>query len=266
MPPIGGSHHGQGGSTHNRIVSQQAVQTLEMARFDVAVIALYFNKAEARDKFCRAIQYGAKFVGNGQPGTLQNVERSSSLARKSFRLFKFVNDMYALLSPPPTNKISIPMIILGKAKNLFQGIFLFLDQIVWANKTGIYKDKQKTDRINKISVYSWFISCVANSIIEYADFWKQYNQMKRLPKTRGVEKFEHRALELKYRDRLLAVVKTTMDVIVGLGLLNVAPKTFTPRVVGSFGFISSLISCYRLFPKVAEAKKKLHIEAYESPH
>lgn len=61
---------------------------LDGARADLALAIVYLNKAEARDKICRAIQYGSKFVSNGEPGTAQNVDKTTSLARKVFRLFK----------------------------------------------------------------------------------------------------------------------------------------------------------------------------------
>lgn len=62
--------------------------TLDATRAELALLVLYLNKAEARDKICRAIQYGSKFLSNGEPGTAQNVDKSTSLARKVFRLFK----------------------------------------------------------------------------------------------------------------------------------------------------------------------------------
>lgn len=64
------------------------MSTLDVARAELALAVLYLNKAEARDKICRAIQYGSKFLSNGEPGTAQNVDKSTSLARKVFRLFK----------------------------------------------------------------------------------------------------------------------------------------------------------------------------------
>lgn len=69
------------------------MSTLDVARAELALAVLYLNKAEARDKICRAIQYGAKFLSDGQPGTAQNVDKSTSLARKLFRLFKVGNVM-----------------------------------------------------------------------------------------------------------------------------------------------------------------------------
>lgn len=64
------------------------MSSLDVARAELALAVLYLNKAEARDKICRAIQYGSRFVSDGKPGTAQNVEKSTSLARKVFRLFK----------------------------------------------------------------------------------------------------------------------------------------------------------------------------------
>ena len=62
--------------------------SLDTVRGDLALVILYLNKAEARDKICRAIQYGSKFLSNGEPGPAQNVDKSTSLARKVFRLLK----------------------------------------------------------------------------------------------------------------------------------------------------------------------------------
>ena len=73
--------------------------SIETARAELALLVLYLNKAEARDKICRAIQYGSKFMSNGEPGTSQNVDKSTSLARKVSRIFKFMNDLHALLTP-----------------------------------------------------------------------------------------------------------------------------------------------------------------------
>lgn len=69
------------------------MSTLDTTRAELALVVLYLNKAEARDKICRAIQYGSKFLSNGQPGTAQNVDKNTSLARKVFRLFKVLSSL-----------------------------------------------------------------------------------------------------------------------------------------------------------------------------
>lgn len=62
--------------------------TLDVTRAEIAFLVMYLNKAEARDKICRAIQYGSKFISAGEPGVAAQVDKSTSLARKVFRLAK----------------------------------------------------------------------------------------------------------------------------------------------------------------------------------
>ena len=58
---------------------------------------------------------------------------------------------------------------------------------------------------------------------------------------------EHYRAKLKAsNERTLALIKAGMDIVVAVGLLQLAPKKVTPRVTGAFGFISSLISCYQV--------------------
>ncbi|KAL6334787.1 hypothetical protein AAG906_021551 [Vitis piasezkii] len=93
--------------------------TLDATRAELALVILYLNKAEARDKICRAIQYGLKFWSDGQPGTAQNVDKSTSLARKVFHLF--FNNLLVLFV-----FLSIVFVAL---QNALLSTFLLLDQI-----------------------------------------------------------------------------------------------------------------------------------------
>ncbi|XP_020112333.1 peroxisomal membrane protein 11D-like [Ananas comosus] len=230
---------------------------LDATRAELALLILYLNKAEARDKICRAIQYGSKFLSNGEPGTAQNVDKTTSLARKVFRLFKFVNDLHALISPVPQGT-PLPLILLGKSKNALVSTFLFLDQVVWANRTGIYKNKERAELIGRISLYCWLGSSTCGTIIELAELHRLSKSMKKLEKQlKHADKYEdeeYRAKLKKSNERLLALIKLSMDLTVAVGLLQLAPKRVTPRVTGAFGFISSLISCYQLLPARSKAK------------
>jgi hypothetical protein len=57
---------------------------------------------------------------------------------------------------------------------------------------------------------------------------------------------EYRAKLKKSNERSLALIKAGMDIVVAVGLLQLAPKKVNPRVTGAFGFVSSLISCYQV--------------------
>lgn len=238
--------------------------TLEVSRAELAFLVLYLSKAEARDKICRAIQYGSKFLSNGEPGTAQNVDKSTSLARKVFRLFKYVNELHALLTPPPKTT-PLPLILLGKSKNALLGTFLALDQIVWAGRTGIYKNKERADLIGRISLFCFLGANVCSTLIEASELGrlsisikKLEKELKQIKNTSTVDQAnleEQCHLKLKQSNaRLLSLAKASLDIVVAVGLLQLAPKKVTPRVTGGFGLITSLISCYQLLPPAAKAK------------
>jgi len=231
--------------------------TLDATRAELAFVVLYLNKAETRDKICRAIQYGSKFLSNGEPGTAQNVDKSTSLARKVFRLFKFINNLHALISPTPQGT-PLPLVLLGKAKDALLSTFFVLDQIVWLGRTGIYKNKEQADLIGRISLYCWLSSSVCTSLVEVGELGRLSASMKKLEKElKNSDKYQdelYRAKLKKSNERSLALIKSGMDTVVAVGLLQLAPKKVTPRVTGAFGFASSLISCYQLLPSPAKSK------------
>ncbi|MFS7905482.1 hypothetical protein Hanom_Chr01g00048231 [Helianthus anomalus] len=47
-------------------------------------------------------------------------------------------------------------------------------------------------------------------------------------------------------ERTLALIKAAMDVVVVVGLLQLAPKKITPHVTRAFRFTTSLISYYQV--------------------
>ena len=57
---------------------------------------------------------------------------------------------------------------------------------------------------------------------------------------------EHEKLQKQLEQRLLGWIKSSLDIVVAIGLLQLAPKKVTPRVTGAFGFVTSLISCYQV--------------------
>ncbi|XP_054782971.1 peroxisomal membrane protein 11C isoform X1 [Prosopis cineraria] len=233
------------------------MSTLDATRAELALIVLYLNKAEARDKICRAIQYGSKFLSNGEPGTAQNVDKQTSLARKVFRLFKFVNDLHALISPAPQGT-PLSLVLLGKSKNALLSTFLFLDQFVWLGRSGIYKKKEHTELIGRISLFCWLGSSVCTTLVELGELGRLSASTKKLEKelkdSNKYKNEDYRAKLKKSNERTLALIKAGMDIVVAVGLLQLAPKKVTPRVTGGFGFVSSLISCYQLLPSPVKSK------------
>ncbi|CAL5331538.1 unnamed protein product [Camellia sinensis] len=211
------------------LYDKKKMSTLDVARAELGLAVLYLNKAEARDKICRAIQYGSKYLSNGEPGTAQNVDKSTSLARKVFRLFKFVNDLHALISPTSPGT-PLPLVLLGKA---------FI----------------------RISLYCWMGSSICTTLVEVGELGRLSASMKKLEKDlKESDKHkndQYRSKLQKSNERSLALIKAAMDIVVAVGLLQLAPKKVTPRVTGAFGFVTSLISCYQFASITTEDQDSL---------
>lgn len=212
------------------------------ATSELALIKAFLNQAEARDKICRAIQYGSKFVSAGEAGVAREVDKSTSLARKVFRLLKSVNELEALIAPS-AKSTPLPLVLLAKSKSSLMATFLALDQIVWAGRTGIYKDKERTELISKISLYCFLGGCATNSLLELAELLRLARKKQHVK-----DSSERQVLQKQLDQRLLGWLKSSLDIIVAVGLLQLAPNKITPRVTGAFGFVTSLISCYQLLP------------------
>uniref|UniRef100_A0A251TT61 Putative peroxisomal biogenesis factor 11 n=1 Tax=Helianthus annuus TaxID=4232 RepID=A0A251TT61_HELAN len=101
------------------------MSTLDVARTELALRVLYLNKAEARNKICRAIQYGSNFVSNGKPGTAQNVDKSTSLA-------------------------TLSMICMLLSVQLLQELRFHL--FYWG-RSGVYKNKEHAEIIGRVSLF-----------------------------------------------------------------------------------------------------------------
>ncbi|KAG7990300.1 hypothetical protein I3843_02G019300 [Carya illinoinensis] len=131
---------------------------------------------------------------------------------------------------PPPHRRSLSLVLLHFFKNASLSTFLFLDQIVWLGRTGIYKNKELTDPSGRISLYCSMGSSICSTLIG-----------------------ERGRLSVSIK-KSLALIKASMDIVVAVGLLQLAPKKVSPRVTGAFGFVSSLISCYQLLPSLAKSK------------
>ncbi|CAI9770241.1 unnamed protein product [Fraxinus pennsylvanica] len=221
--------------------------------------SLFSKKQKARHN-PRLTKIKYEFTGcrqNRACSCAQNVDKSTSLARKVFRLFKFVNDLHALISPTAPGT-PLPLVLLGKSKNALLSTFLFLDQIVWLGRTGIYKNKERTELIGRISLFCWMGSSICTTLVEIGEIGRLSASMKKLEKelknTNKYKNEQYRSKLQKSNERSLALVKSAIDIVVAVGLLQLAPKKVSPRVTGAFGVASSVISCYQLLPSRQKAK------------
>ncbi|XP_042057049.1 peroxisomal membrane protein 11C-like isoform X2 [Salvia splendens] len=172
-------------------------------------------------------------------------------------MFQFINDLHGLISPPAPGT-PLPLILLGKSKNALLSTFLFLDQIVWLGRTGVYKNKERTELIGRISLFCWLGSSVCTTLVETGEIGRLSVSIKKLEKElKNTDKHKNEQYQSKVQksnQRSLALVKTILDIGVAVGLLQLAPKRITPRVTGGLGFVTSLISCYQLLPSPPKTK------------
>lgn len=225
------------------------MEALNATRADLALLKAFLNQAEARDKICRTIQYGSKFVSAGEAGVAREVDKTTSLARKVFRLLKSVNELEALLTPA-AKTTPLPLVLLARAKSCLMATFFALDQIVWAGRTGIYKNKERTELLSKIALYCFLGGSATNSLHELGHILLLARK-----KQQTKDSYECQLLQKQLQQRLLGWVKSSLDIVVAIGLLQLVPKKVTPRVTGAFGVVTSLISCYQLLPS-PKAKAK----------
>ncbi|CAI0470593.1 unnamed protein product [Linum tenue] len=170
---------------------------------------------------------------------------------------QFVNDLHGLISPVPQGT-PLPLVLLGKSKNALLSTFLFLDQIVWLGRSGIYKNKERAELLGRISLFCWMGSSICTTLVEVGELGRLSASISKLEKelknTDKHENEQYRAKLQKSNERSLALVKAGIDIVVAVGLLQLAPKKVTPRVTGALGFTTSLISCYQLLPSRPKSK------------
>lgn len=184
-------------------------------------------------------------MSGGKEGVAQNVDLSTGLARKVFRLLKSVNELEALVTPSDKS-MPLQLMILGKSKNFLMATYLALDHLVWAGRIGIIKNKH-AEFISRVSLYFFLGGCACSSISEL------HKVVSILAKYREHGKTE--VNQKKLYASVLGFVKSSMDVVVAVGLLQLASKRVTPRVTGALGFITSLITCYELFKSTSSKVK-----------
>lgn len=61
-----------------------------------------------------------------------------------------------------------------------------------------------------------------------------------------MQRQQRKEYQIETRERTLNLIKSSLDILVAVGLLKLAPRTITPRVTGALGFVTSAISCYQV--------------------
>ncbi|KAH7441710.1 hypothetical protein KP509_03G050300 [Ceratopteris richardii] len=225
-------------------------------------LVLYLNHPRTRDNLCKVIQFGSRFVSGGNEGLAEQVSSSVAVSRKVFCLLKSVDELESLISRHIEDD-PLSLVLLSKLKNSLMAAYFALDHFVWTGRTGIYKNKKIIDSVACISMYLSLGGSACDLFIEcFQVVWP--NKGKKLESTGSKSedkdnKYDREKTILnRIQDRKLRLLMSSMDIVLGIGLLQLAPKRVTPRITGAVGTITSIISCYELF-KSAIPKNEVDI-------
>ncbi|GLT47932.1 hypothetical protein SLA2020_215850 [Shorea laevis] len=92
-----------------------------------------------------------------------------------------IEDLHALISPVPEGT-PLPLVLLGKSKNALLSTFLFLNQIVWLDRTSIYKNKERVELLGWISLFCWMGSSICSSLVELGELGRLSVSLEKLEK------------------------------------------------------------------------------------
>ncbi|CAN6482193.1 unnamed protein product [Victoria cruziana] len=220
----------------------------------------YLAKRDGVDKLLKVSRYAAKLAlasssfAAGRPDLqrrLRSFESSVGVSRKAFRLGKFVQDINALKRA----RLGSRKGILVLAAHGGEGVYSFLDQIVWLAKTGLI-DGRRAARIQAIGAWADLVGHVGKLVLKAMDLKGILEEMAEMEWTserlraEGLG-FEDEARELvrlqwKASMRRLSIVQDLADTLILIGDLQRGKGLLSnPIVVASLGLLSAFISTHR---------------------
>lgn len=254
----------------------------------------FWDSWNGRDKTCRAAQYFAKFLVHyfqqqqKLTSATADIERlkllaqrygalskNLSLARKAFRLFRFINfyeklAKHLLSSPDLSSASSTVKYLANAGQSLFFGIYLGYDAYVWAGKIGFIVDKS-VDNKSKTGNYFWFAALVSAVIGDFVQLYAAKRKESSLLKSidRRLAALEDSSADVQVDETLIqaqkdlsvvqagfkplyiTLAKDLFDVLIPLSLNEAANWVPNSGQCGLLGTVSSLLGMYQAWPKKA---------------
>eukprot|EP00475_Leptophrys_vorax_P006668 TRINITY_DN14143_c0_g1_i1.p1 TRINITY_DN14143_c0_g1~~TRINITY_DN14143_c0_g1_i1.p1 ORF type:complete len:269 (+),score=85.05 TRINITY_DN14143_c0_g1_i1:70-876(+) len=238
----------------------------------------FWDTWNGRDKTCRAIQYFAKFLAHYYQekqkatgadfkiiaGQYKALSGNLSLARKAFRLFRWINfyEKLAKLFAESPNTKSLKAVLLylfDFLQSFCFGIYLAYDGYVFAGKIGFILDKQ-VDLKARTANYWWFWALFAAIHGDLIRLYDGYNKTSQLVlKYKSIkdedEKEKEQAMkELKEHKSAamhklrITFLKDAFDLLIPLSLNDYASWVPNSGQCGLLGTVSSLLGAYQAWP------------------
>uniref|UniRef100_A0A803LP09 Uncharacterized protein n=1 Tax=Chenopodium quinoa TaxID=63459 RepID=A0A803LP09_CHEQI len=136
----------------------------------------YLAKRDGVDKLLKISRYASKFIisssllPHAHPLTrrLKSFESSVGLSRKAFRLGKFIQDVNALRSVAREKNQSRQFLLLSLLAYGGEGIYYFVEQIVWLSKSGLI-DARHARELQKVSAWAEFVGYIGSITLKVGD-------------------------------------------------------------------------------------------------
>jgi len=229
-------------------------------------LVAFSNQTEARDKFCKAIQYSARILqwylkGKNDDAAKRFTSLFTSMrdARKLFRLFKSLNEYHKILQflkEKGGDPIKQSLNILSRSSFM---LYWFFDNLnILGHIKFIDIDAKK---MGKNGMFFWFLALVFSLILYSFELvgilqyeMKILNERINFEDQKDYESRNKRIAEIEKKKTtvLLNIAKTIGDLIPAANgwelPMKLFGKGFNDGWVGLGGLVSSIITLYQLYP------------------
>ncbi|KAG0500053.1 hypothetical protein HPP92_000125 [Vanilla planifolia] len=213
----------------------------------------YLARRDGIDKLLKISRYAARIaLASALPPEtlatrLKAFESSVGLSRKAFRLGKFVQDINAFRAAAAGSTSTVDLLLSAAAYG-GDGVYYFLEQLVWLSKTGLISPAIAR-RCEKISAWAELVGYVGSITLKVKEMRRirlAIEARKRVLETKD----GYDAVIRKLRDKLLlkqlSLVQDLADGLMVVGDVRDGKGFLTnPLLMASAGMLSALISTHK---------------------
>ncbi|KAJ6794237.1 peroxisomal membrane protein 11A [Iris pallida] len=212
----------------------------------------FLSRRDGVDKLLKISRYTAKLLlatnSSSQALTprLRSFESSVGLSRKAFRLGKFVQDLNSLRSSPrssPRSDLLLSLLAYGG-----EGLYYFLDQLLWLSKTGLLPPSPTTKLYSKISAWAELLGYVGSVSLKIKDLQRIRSELSDSSNSKDDDDaiIRRRKLKEKMAMKRLSIVQDLADGAMALADVRDGKGPMTgPTLMASAGLLSALISAHK---------------------
>lgn len=215
-------------------------------------VEIYLAKRDGVDKLLKISRYATKIVlassviAHDHPflSRLKSFESRVGVSRKAFRLGKFVQDVNALRAIDFSSRSYINILLCVIAYG-GEGLYYFVEQLVWLGKTGLI-DKRFMPKLQLWSAWCELVGYFGSVNLKVMELRKISEEERRLVSddVTGEEKLWK--LREKKRMKRLSVIQDLADALMALAdIRDGGGRLSAPLLISSAGLLSAFISTHK---------------------